>query len=337
MHVLGLDIGGANIKAATSGGVAASFPFAMWKDWEDLSAFLQTQIAKPFAGCDAVAVTMTGELCDCFDSKASGVSHILETLQDVFSYEKIQVYSVDGVFLDGHRANSNWAKVAASNWHALSSYATRYHDNPDELSLVIDLGSTSTDVIPISTRVEAVGTTDTTRIVNHELVYTGANRTPVCAVVDRFQFRNRHVVPAQEVFATMLDVYTILKDVREQISNFETADGRSQTIRNSKRRLARMVCADLCEISNDELVALARQAKNCQIELVVDAVQQQRARHQRPVTRLISAGSGEFLVRDLPRRFPELEIQNLNSVLGKSVCDSAPAFAVAKLFEELQC
>ena len=38
MHVVGLDIGGANLKAADAGGRAVTRPFAVWKAPEKLAA-----------------------------------------------------------------------------------------------------------------------------------------------------------------------------------------------------------------------------------------------------------------------------------------------------------
>ena len=76
MSWLGLDIGGANLKAANAAGWAQSIPFALWRDPAGLAAALAELIAQAPAA-DRLAVTMTGELCDCFRTKAEGVRHIL--------------------------------------------------------------------------------------------------------------------------------------------------------------------------------------------------------------------------------------------------------------------
>ena len=48
----------------------------------------------------------------------------------------------------------------------------------------MDVGSTTTDIIPIiDGRVAVRGQTDTDRLRSGELVYTGSLRTPVCALV----------------------------------------------------------------------------------------------------------------------------------------------------------
>src|SRR4051794_1172212 len=62
--ILGLDIGGANLKAATADKRAVSVPFPLWKQPDKLPAALAELVAK-FPEAEELAVTMTGELCDC--------------------------------------------------------------------------------------------------------------------------------------------------------------------------------------------------------------------------------------------------------------------------------
>ena len=75
MSCLGLDIGGANLKAANLDGWAKSVPFALWRDPNGLVSALQDLIAAA-PPADQLAITMTGELCDCFQTNAEGVRHI---------------------------------------------------------------------------------------------------------------------------------------------------------------------------------------------------------------------------------------------------------------------
>ena len=83
---IGLDIGGANLKLAHSDAQAKwskSLPFAMWKQSASLAASLAQAIddSPEFHG---IAVTMTGELADCFSTRAHGVACILEQVTRVF-------------------------------------------------------------------------------------------------------------------------------------------------------------------------------------------------------------------------------------------------------------
>ena len=80
MSILGLDIGGANIKAADEAGRTLSRPFAMWKHPERLVGEL-ISILSEFPQTERVAVTMTAELADCFATKSEGVRFILDAVE----------------------------------------------------------------------------------------------------------------------------------------------------------------------------------------------------------------------------------------------------------------
>jgi len=85
---LGLDIGGANLKLAHSNVQTAwskSLPFAMWKESTQLASALARAIddSPEFQG---IAVTMTGELADCFATRAQGVACILDQVTSYFQH-----------------------------------------------------------------------------------------------------------------------------------------------------------------------------------------------------------------------------------------------------------
>ena len=79
MNWLALDIGGANLKVADGRGYAVSYPFALWKNHRQLEQRVRHAIENaPVAS--RLAVTMTGELADCFRSKEEGVLFILDAI-----------------------------------------------------------------------------------------------------------------------------------------------------------------------------------------------------------------------------------------------------------------
>src|SRR3569623_3205120 len=80
MTVLGLDIGGANLKAATADKRAISAPFALWKQPDRLPAAL-AELVGQFPDAEELAVTMTGELRDCYETKRQGVNSILAAVE----------------------------------------------------------------------------------------------------------------------------------------------------------------------------------------------------------------------------------------------------------------
>src|SRR4051812_47048682 len=95
---LGLDIGGANLKAAHSDGSARTVPFALWKHPERLADELR-QLSATMPAYQRVGVTMTGELCDCFATKSDGVRAILQAVNDAYVNIPVRLWSLDSRFI----------------------------------------------------------------------------------------------------------------------------------------------------------------------------------------------------------------------------------------------
>ncbi len=328
--VLGLDIGGANLKAATPDRRAASVPFPLWKQPDRLPAALAELVAR-FPDADELAVTMTGELCDCFETKREGVNAIVTAVLNASRSRPVRVWSTDGVFLDSEQARRHYLKVAAANWHALATLAGLYV--PDGPALLVDVGSTTTDVILIRDgRPASKGLTDPDRLENHELVYTGVRRTPLCSVLSWSG--------AAELFATTLDAYLYLGVIPEDPSDTDTADNRPATRRHAQARLARMLCGDADTIPQERITILAERVRQEQVERIRFCTHSVLGRllelgisgKARPVV----SGSGEFLARaalDSSYRLTDDPL-SLNDMLGPEVSACAPAYAVAVLADE---
>jgi probable H4MPT-linked C1 transfer pathway protein len=327
--VLGLDIGGANLKAAHTSGVARLVPFALWKEPHRLADELCGLIGS-LPRFERLAVTMTGELCDCYESKRQGVHAILDAVETAAPAAAIRVWRNDGRFVDVPTARQTPLQVAAANWLALATYAGRFA--PEGPALLLDIGSTTTDIVPLRDGQPIPrGRTDPERLSCNELVYTGVRRTPLCAILPSYV--------ATELFATMLDVYLVLGAIPEDVNDRDTADGRSATNAPAHARLARMLCADL-ETSTEEerykLAFLARQHQGAQIAAGVELVCEQMP--SSPTT-VISAGSGEFLAPAIVKACASLspaDLVSLGSVLGAEASRAGPAHALAVLAAE-QC
>src|SRR5262245_14101095 len=198
MKWLALDVGGANIKAADGQGYAQSYAFALWRDSSRLAQQIRTSISEA-PPADHLAVTMTGELADCFESKASGVRFILQAISAGSDNRHTRVYLVDGRLVTPQVALTLPQLVAASNWHALARFAARYA--PAGCGLAIDVGSTTCDVIPlIDGKPVAKGATDTQRLLTGELVYSGVERSPVCGVTAQVPYRGQTCPVVHEMF-----------------------------------------------------------------------------------------------------------------------------------------
>src|SRR5690606_11729622 len=90
----GIDVGGANIKWVDSHGQAGSRYFPLWQRPADLAEEL-ADILGGLPGECGLAATMTGELCDCFETKAEGVLHIVAALWQASGETPLALYGVD--------------------------------------------------------------------------------------------------------------------------------------------------------------------------------------------------------------------------------------------------
>jgi len=285
-RTIGLDIGGANLKAVHADGAHRTAPFALWKQPEQLPAALKhiLQALPPF---DALAVTMTGELCDCFAGKHAGVNAILDAVQSVAEACPVRVWSLDG-FIDIATARTRFLRVASANWHALAMCLAQ--EIAPRAGLLIDIGSTTTDIIPLANgRAIATGATDPDRLRHGELVYTGVRRTPLCALLG-FDV-------AAELFATTLDVNLMLGWIAEDARDKNTADGQPATRPAAHARLSRMLCADQEMFSIAEAVTLAQRALDRQVAHLAAAIERVIAVMPKTPDAIILGGSGEFLGR----------------------------------------
>ena len=102
MGVLALDIGGAYLKAADGLGYADSQFFPLWKNPDGLADAL-ARVVEEAPPADRLVATMTGELADCYNSKAEGVAAILAALGTVPERAKLGIYLTDGLDRAGRR------------------------------------------------------------------------------------------------------------------------------------------------------------------------------------------------------------------------------------------
>ncbi|HEY3043710.1 MAG TPA: hydantoinase/oxoprolinase family protein [Vicinamibacterales bacterium] len=338
--ILGWDVGGANVKVARVGDDRESEPrvverpFPLWRDPAGLPAVLAET-----AGCvggardiRAMAVTMTAELADCFATKREGVAFVLDAFRTAFPGAEPWVYGVDGQFRSADEARQRPLEVAAANWRASATLVARTF--PD--ALFVDVGSTTTDVIPIVAGGVAVrGRTDPARLRSGELVYTGALRTPVCAIVRSVPLGGRRCRVAAEHFAVAADVHRWLERIDDAGYTCETPDGRGRSRAESGARLARMVCADLEMVGPADVTAIAEHVARAQVKQIKSGIRQVMRRLGPACPRVaVLAGQGAFLGRAAAEELG-LTARDLADGIGSAAARAAPAAAVAYLLGEM--
>ena len=336
MNIAGIDIGGANIKAASLDGFELEVPFPFWKKLEKLESQLQNireQIVQPFR----LGVTMTAELADCFADKRHGVEHIIDMVDHVCSDCSPLYYLTNGSMVDSETAKTRFREVAAANWHALAWYV--FHQVGQESGFLVDMGSTTTDLIPMLKGIPVIERqTDLDRLANRHMAYLGIGRTPICSVLNEVELDLNNqpvsIEVANELFATVGDAFRWLGEIRCDRHDLETADGKPATREYSAQRIARMVCADHVEIGDSNVSRIAEQVKielkrrlSLQLESLFSV-------HPNVPRRIILTGAGDWLVKetagDLNRKKNiSVEIIRFASLSDIKNSQCLPALAVA--------
>lgn len=331
--VIGWDIGGVNMKVArvSDGSVAAvrTRPYELQHAPLDLVRHLRELACEVAAeGVLAHAVTMTAELSQMFRTKRDGVAFVLDAVESAFPSSAIGVYAVDGRFLSPGAARREPLAVAAANWAATARSVAAHHRDV----LLVDVGSTTTDLIPIvGGEVVAVGRTDPERLASGELVYTGALRTPTEAIASHIELDGQRVAVSAEGFALAGDVHLWRGDLRPVDYTTPTPDGRPSTHEFAGERLARVICAD-AELLDEGAVSLIAEAlAAAQVARISEAMTRVLARH--PVlAAAVVTGLGDFLGQAAARAVG-LSVVPLSARFGASGALCAPAVSVALLFE----
>lgn len=341
---IGWDIGGAHLKMAAvdaqgSVNFARQLATPMWEGLECLTIAMNK--LRDLIPDNSVmhVVTMTAELADYFKDRRTGVETLIDFLDKHFEGEEFHLYAGNHGLIKTEdiksRAKDSVIDIASANWHATASFVAQHIDN----AVLIDIGSTTTDIIPISSgKLVNTAYSDYARLRQYELVYTGIIRTPVMAVVNQIFCDNQWQNIAAEKFSTMADVYRLTAELNEHDDMMMTADGAGKTSVDSARRLARMVGLDLGdEDTIQHIVDMAEMVADAQLDKINDALLKILFRidtHGHHC--LVGAGAGRFLVRKLAvknkinyvdfsslLKFPKADVQ--------SVLSCAAAVSVAQL------
>lgn len=339
VHVLGYDIGGANTKAAFVNvkkgqllkvEVAVEY-FPVWKNPEKLSSVLSALKEQLGAGMlDCVGVTMTAELSDEYQTKREGVYHILGCVKEAFAGLPLYVLNTDAKVEPIDVAVRDPLGVAAANWAATGWLVAQHLKN----CVVVDVGSTSTSIIPIvNGKVAAHGKTDLDKLLCGELVYTGSLRTNVAAIAQSIPIRSGTAGVASEIFALSGDVHLVLDNIIEKEYTSETADGRGKTVPEALARLARVVCADTEILTRQEILNIAHYIYGKQILQVAEGLAKvyvyTKALAQGKVSVVVTGLGKNFLARKAAETLAVDSIVDLGMLLPEKAVLASPAFGVA--------
>lgn len=338
----GLDAGGAHLKVAlVEGGrtiAVEQFVCPLWQGMDKLDAAL-VEAAPMLRRASRHAVTMTGELSDLFPDRRTGVETLVARLAAELGSATRFWMGTRG-FGDAQQAKAHHTDVGSTNFLATAAWIARHHT----CALLIDFGSTTTDIIPIIAGKPAPrGLTDAERQTTGELVYTGYTRTAVMGVTTRAPFKGQWVSLAREYLATMADVRRILGELPDGVDLHDTADGKGKSMDESLARFARMFGRDSIDGKGFEWEIAARYVAERQLNSILDGcfqvMSQGTAMYEH---RIVAAGVGSQVVEAVVAQrlgFPCVtfgELANATDACRHAATHSAPAVAVALLLESAE-
>ncbi len=343
--VLGFDVGGANTKAAyikkhagtaISISVAAEY-FPIWKNPDSLSqVLLWLKQRLGAAEIDALGITMTAELSDAYNTKREGVHHILGCVQDAFPNLPLYVVNTDAELFFAEQALAEPLHVASANWAATGWLVAQKLPN----ALVVDVGSTSTSIIPIvNGQVAALGKTDLDKLVCGELVYTGSLRTNVATITRYIPTSRGDALVSSEFFSLSGDVHLVLGNMAAGDYTSETADGRGKSVSEALARLARVVCADTDMLSEKEILEIASFVYDRQVEQIAAAIKKAyvytKAKVNSEVPVAVTGLGKDFLARKAAEQVGADLIVDLGSLLPSEAVHATPAFGTALMVAKI--
>jgi (4-(4-[2-(gamma-L-glutamylamino)ethyl]phenoxymethyl)furan-2-yl)methanamine synthase len=336
LKIAGFDIGGANTDLAVvefdeKGNILhirTDFRYLpMWIKKDELSKTLLELLGTEIDEIDAVGVSMTAELADSYQNKSEGVLDITTRVMETFDLP-VAFVGLNGM-MDYESVKKNPLELAAANWIATAPLAAYMAHE----CIVIDTGSTTTDIIPIKNGTEcAKGRTDLERLATGELVYTGTLRTNVATIVDKVPLENDWVRTASELFAVTADVHLVLENITREDYTSETPDGEDNSRENSLLRLSRVVCGDLDLLSPDEVVNIAQFIYQKQVEQVAEALKEVSEREN--IELVIATGLGMNIIGIEAAKLLGLEVRTMEEILTPTDCVVAPAVGTALLMEK---
>jgi probable H4MPT-linked C1 transfer pathway protein len=342
VNVLGLDIGGANTKATflkTQNGTLKDIEtlleyFPIWKDGKTQLPKVLEMLKTKLIGTEvinSVGVTITAELSDAYKTKKEGINHILDCVCQIFGGVTLFVLDVEANLLSVEDTRREPLRVASANWAATGWMVSKLVKD----CVVIDVGSTSTSIIPIiDGKIVAEGKTDLEKLQNGELVYSGSLRTNIATIVKKIPVKQKMTRISSELFSQSGDIHLLLGNITEKQYTAETCDGRGKTINEAASRLARVVCADIDMITEQEIMDIARFVYGKQIEQIADGLKQTSDRIKHAKIAVVTGLGREFLARKAAEKAEFKKVIAMEELFNASTAVVSPSVGLALLVAE---
>ena len=235
---------------------------------------------------------------------------------------------MDYNFKNSSSVDKDPLSFASTNWLVSAKFLSREYKN----GIFVDIGSTTTDVVPIVNGEIKANRRDLGRLKRGELIYFGVLRTSVSSLLKRVEIGGEEYRISSEYFATTADAYLVLGYTMGLNDSYSPPTlWCDRSVEKAKQRLARVLCSDLEEIGEEGAVGIAEQVKEAQVSELIDSMK--RIKKKYGLKKVISAGIGDFIVKDAAKSL-DIDFLSLSSRYGKEISAVFPAYAVAKLLGE---
>ena len=323
MKIIGWDIGGAHIKAAKidfkkKTSKTAQIYSPIWKNKNYLKKSI-TLIKKKLGKTNYHAITMTAELSDIFTDRKNGVKHVVNLSSKILGEKNIFFYSKK-IFLKKKSAIKKHFELNSMNWHATASFISNFFPN----CILVDIGSTTTDIIPIKNKeIISKGTSDYQRLKSNELIYLGVLRTPIQAVE-----RKKNLI--NENFANLSDVYRVLNKIPTTVDLLPTLDKKTKNKHDSARRIARIFGKDYKKNHFLKWKKIAYQIEGEHLKILKSVIKKIEKKNFLKKVPIIGAGIGEFLVKKIYNKKKYFSFYStVNHIKKNKVINCESAISVA--------
>ncbi|MFH1787948.1 MAG: hydantoinase/oxoprolinase family protein [Candidatus Altiarchaeota archaeon] len=336
VYSAGLDIGGVNFKGCC-------VEFNGWNDFTQtcsthkvsMPSFFVTEfrrfLCEEGRGIDVLGVTSTAELTPVlFPRLSDGITSFAGKISEHFS-GRVFWMGLSGELIENNDVIAKPYDVAAANWVASALLVGRLVEGD---CILVDVGSTTTDVIPIvSGRPDASGRHDYERLASSELIYTGALYSNA-RLVDEVLVDGRRTRTANESFSSVADVHRILGNIsdKEYVEYFGELYGyRDPDL--AYTRLAHLVCADDTLLERDIIEDIARQIYDVQLNEISSALktvyERKKGEYGKKPPVVVSGFGARFLAAKAAECAGFGDVVYLEDELGVDASVSTASYAMA--------
>lgn len=296
---VGWDIGGANTKIVVLDEnlnfiYSNKFYLPIWESFSQIKETISYCLASIHKYDLFHLVTFTAESCDNFDNRSVAIKSLARICHKLLG-KNLKFYSNKNKYENFKHVINNPLTFASSNWVPYRSFLIKKY----KYDIAIDLGSTTTDIIPNKTFIK-IGSSDFERINMGTLLYFGVERTPLSMLLDNINVNKKKIHLLNEFYARSSDVFLLSKDLLGCDVLSKNCDGRSNSLDNCRKRLLRQFGLDLNQKNFGLSNRIVKAIKNDIIENIDSLVKQHVKKND--TVKIFGTGQGEFLLKELCKK-----------------------------------